>query len=134
MRSGGSTWKSRASRPCSSISLGNGSTGPVPTFPITASSTPRCGGRGNEYRDEAHPHCLAPPRFRVAKRESTESVRRIVRPRGPPDVPQSLGPRHHVRPAIHVARILRQQFQRRLAGARAADFHTSSYIAFLLPG
>src|SRR5436309_10628666 len=122
MRSAGSTWRSRASRPCSSISPGNGSTRPVPTFPITASSTRRCGGRGNEYRDETRPHRLAASRFRLAKRESTEPVRRIVRPRSPPDVPQSLGPRHHIRPAIHVARVLRQQFQRRLAGPRPADF------------
>src|SRR5256712_1201522 len=90
-------------------------------FPITASSTPRCGGVGNEYRDQAHPHRLPAPRLRLAKRKPTQPVHRPVRPRSPPDVPQSLGPRHHVRPAVHVARVLRQQFQRRLAGPRAAD-------------
>src|SRR5256712_11140059 len=121
MRFVGSTWRSRASRPCSSISPGSGSTRPVPMFPITASSTPRCGGLGNEYRDEACPHRLPAPRLRLAKRKPTQPVHRPIRPRSPPDVPQSLGPRHHVRPAVHVARVLRQQFQWRLAGPRAAD-------------
>src|SRR5438876_9017704 len=121
MRSAGSTWRSRASRPCSWTSPGNGLTRPVPMFPITASSTRRCGGRGNEYRDQAHPHRLPATRVRLAKRKPTESVRRLVRARSPSDVPQSLGPRHHVRPAFHVARVLRQQFQRRLSGPRATD-------------
>src|SRR5437899_6255686 len=98
MRFGGSTWKSRASRPCSSISPGNGSTRPVPTFPITANSTRRCGGRGNEYRDETHPHHHAAPRFRVAKRESTKQVRRIVCSRSTAEVSQSLCPLYLVTP------------------------------------
>src|SRR5438876_336826 len=49
------------------------------------------------------------------------SVRGALRPRAPPDVPESVGARDHVRATVHVACVLREQLQRRLSGPRPAD-------------
>src|SRR2546421_3244125 len=121
MRSDASTWRSRASRRSSSTSPARGSTRPAPTCRTTASSTRPCGGRDNEHGNDPREGHRPPRAVGATGREPAKPVRGTLRPRAPPDVPESVGARDHVRPTVHVARVLREQLQRRLSGPRSAD-------------
>src|SRR5207237_10507774 len=120
-RSRGSTWRSQVSRPSSSTSRVSGSISRERTCPTIASSTRPCGGRGNEHGDDPRPGHRPPPAVGATEREPTKPVYGTLRPRAPPDLPESLGARDHVRSAVHVARVLREQLQRCLSGSRPVD-------------
>src|SRR5207249_10803418 len=68
--------------------------------PLPYTTLFRSGGRDDENGNETHPRVRSTDRVRAPKCEPTEPVLRFVRPRSPANVPQSLGPRYHVRPAV----------------------------------